>query len=111
MQDSDGEAGIALVGVHSDFPKYEVNILLLSSDLPHIDLLIHQFAFYNIPHIWLLIHALSSMSLNYIFSSDNIPHLGHWNENTKKDSLYFLRYGANPNDEKCPNSTGGATVG
>jgi len=40
-KDSDGEAGIALVGVHSDFPKY----------------------------------------------------------------------GANPNDEKCPNSTGGATVG
>ena len=27
LQDSDGEAGIALVGVHSDFPKYEVNIL------------------------------------------------------------------------------------
>ena len=22
LQDSDGEAGIALVGVHSDFPKY-----------------------------------------------------------------------------------------
>ena len=109
MQDSDGEAGIALVGVHSDFPKYEVNIILRVIHL--IDLLIHEFTSYNIPHICLLIHALSSMSLNYIFSSDNMLHLGHWNENSKKDSLYFLRYGANPNDEKCPNSTGGATVG
>ena len=47
----------------------------------------------------------------YFLKWQPASYIGHWYENSKRDSLYFLRYGANPNDEKCPNSTGGATVG
>ena len=110
LQDSDGEAGIALVGVHSDFPKYEVNIL------PIVICLIEISSYINLLRIIYLIYVSSYTPYpqclwTIFFSSDNMPHLGHWNEKSKKDSLYFLRYGANPNEEKCPNSTGGATVG
>ena len=60
------------------------------------------------PHTRPVLHVFE---LYFLHCDANMPHIGHWYENNKKDSLYFLRYGANPNDEKCPNSTGGATVG
>ena len=61
LQDSDGEAGIALVGVHSDFPKYEVNILPLVFYLIEIssytNLPLKYYTSYMSPHTRPVLHV------------------------------------------------------